>query len=124
MPKATHSRELSHQSSEQLERQRAETDMVAAAINEMAAASQEVAGNVVRTAEATQMANQQAEQGKQVASAAEEQSAVAEEINRSISNIALLSDQTAPQARQNARLSDELAGTANSQSELVARFRI
>src|SRR5690606_29299762 len=36
--------------------------------------------------------------GEQIASAAEEQSAVAEEINRSISNIALLSDQTATQA--------------------------
>src|SRR5690606_11295867 len=42
--------------------------------------------------------------GEQIASAAEEQSAVAEEINRSISSIALLSDQTATQARQNARL--------------------
>src|SRR5690606_782003 len=62
--------------------------------------------------------------GEQIASAAEVQSAVAEEINRSISNIALLSDQTATQARQNARLSDELAGTARSQSALVARFRI
>src|SRR5690606_39583601 len=67
---ATRSMQLSNESSEQLERQRAETDTVAAAINEMAAASQEVAGNVVRTAEATQMANQQADQGKQVASLA------------------------------------------------------
>ncbi|MFA5678873.1 MAG: PAS domain-containing methyl-accepting chemotaxis protein [Pseudomonas sp.] len=263
---AIHSSALSHQSSEQLERQRAETDMVATAINEMSAASMEVAGNVTLTAEATQTANQHAEQGKhvaslareaieilsdsvssaataatqlasdaqeigtvvdvirgiaeqtnllalnaaieaarageqgrgfavvadevralakrtadsteqihrlidnlqqatartlstmrtgkeqadkgvahvieadealdtireaicrvtamgeQIASAAEEQSAVAEEINRNISNIALLSDQTATQAQQNAKLSEALAYTANSQSELVARF--
>src|SRR5690606_8068566 len=62
--------------------------------------------------------------GEQIARAAEEQRAVAEGNNRNLSNIAQLADHTATQARQNARLSDELAGTARSQSALVARFRI
>ena len=58
----------------------------------------------------------------QIASAAEEQSAVVEEINRNVSNIAMLSDQTATQAARSATLSADLATNASSQTALVARF--
>lgn len=258
--------ELSEASLAQLERQRAETDQIAAAINEMTAASQEVASNVARTAEASRIANEQAEKGmgvvshvresmdmlfasidaattvihdlaagardigsvvdvihkiadqtnllalnaaieaaragesgrgfavvadevrslakgtaesteeihklvstlqdaaeravstmsvgseqagrsqeyvveaenaltqirsaihqvgmmsEQIASAAEEQSAVAEEINRSITSVAILSDHTAEEARNQTELSVGLAATAKSQTDLISRF--
>ena len=58
----------------------------------------------------------------QIASAAEEQSAVVEEINHNITNIAVLSDQTATQARRSTELNLELAATATHQSDLVERF--
>ncbi|CEA06341.1 methyl-accepting chemotaxis protein [Pseudomonas saudimassiliensis] len=58
----------------------------------------------------------------QIASAAEEQSAVVEEINHNVNNIALLSDQTATQARRSSELNLELAATANHQNDLVQRF--
>jgi aerotaxis receptor len=59
---------LAGKSSSGLERQRGETEQVAAAISEMAASTQEVAGNVTLTAEATREANRLTGQGRQVAS--------------------------------------------------------
>ena len=50
-----------------LAQQHQETEQVATAINEMAATTQEVAGNVALAAEATQQANQLTEQGRNVA---------------------------------------------------------
>ncbi|MCY1259674.1 Aerotaxis receptor [compost metagenome] len=58
----------------------------------------------------------------QIAAAAEEQSAVAEEINRNISTIANLADQTSGEAQRTALLSEELTNTAHSQYSLVERF--
>src|SRR5690606_8073347 len=113
---ATRSRELSHQSSEQLERQRAETDMVAAAINEMAAASQEVAGNVARTAEATQMANQQADQGKQVASLARD---AIESLTEAVSSAATAASRLASDAQEIGTVVDVIRGIAE-QTNLLA----
>src|SRR5690606_34207340 len=113
---ATRSRELSHQSSEQLERQRAETDMVAAAINEMAAASQEVAGNVASTAEATQMANQQAEQGKQVASLARD---AIESLSEAVSSAATAASWLARHALDIGPVVDVIQGLAE-QTNLLA----
>src|SRR5690606_40468390 len=81
----------------QSERQRAKTDMDADAINEMAAASQEVAGNVVRTAEATQMANQQADQGKQVASLARD---AIESLSEAVSSAATAASRLASDAQE------------------------
>ncbi|MFT5781590.1 MAG: aerotaxis receptor [Pseudomonas sp.] len=59
---------LAEKSSSGLERQRGETEQVAAAISEMAASTQEIASNVTLTAEATRQANQLTAQGRQVAS--------------------------------------------------------
>ncbi|MNN19832.1 Methyl-accepting chemotaxis protein CtpH [compost metagenome] len=58
----------------------------------------------------------------QIAAAAEEQSAVAEEINRNISTIAHLADQTSGEAQRTALLSEELTSTAHTQYSLVERF--
>ena len=58
---------VAQRSSASLEQQRQETDLVATAIQQMAATTQEVASNVHLTAEATQQANQLAQQGQTVA---------------------------------------------------------
>lgn len=113
---AMHSRELSRQSSEQLERQRAETDMVAAAINEMSAASQEVASNVIRTADATRLANEQADKGKQVTSQARE---VIEQLSSSVNSAATAASQLASDAREIGSVVDVIKGIAD-QTNLLA----
>ena len=61
---------LSADSLHKLEQQRAETDQVAAAINQMSATSHEVASNVSLTASASREASNQAERGRQVATQA------------------------------------------------------
>ncbi|CAD5108169.1 methyl-accepting chemotaxis protein [Zestomonas carbonaria] len=78
-------------------------------------ADQALAGISDAVANITDMANQ-------IAAAAEEQSSVADEINRNITNIAQLADQTAGEAQNTAQLSKELTATAYSQSALVERF--
>ena len=113
---ALHSRELSRQSSEQLERQRAETDMVAAAINQMSATSQDVAHNVSKTAEATLLANQQAEKGKQVVSQARE---VIELLSASVGSAATAAGQLADDAQEIGSVVDVITGIAD-QTNLLA----
>ncbi len=63
----------------------------------------------------TDMANQ-------IATATEQQSSVAEQINRNVSSIAQLADQTAGEAQRTALLSEELTQTARGQYSLVDRF--
>ncbi|WP_034048465.1 methyl-accepting chemotaxis protein, partial [Pseudomonas aeruginosa] len=58
---------LAHHSSAGLEQQRAETEQVATAVNEMAATTQEVANNVQLTADATQKANELTSRGRDIA---------------------------------------------------------
>jgi len=60
----------------------------------------------------------------QIASAAEEQSAVAEEIDRNITNISQLGDQTAEGARQTATSSQEMAQLAVQLQTLVGQFKV
>lgn len=58
----------------------------------------------------------------QIAAATEEQTAAADEINRNITTIAQLADQTSEQAHQSTNLSKELTRTASTQYSLVERF--
>ncbi|VAW74300.1 Methyl-accepting chemotaxis sensor/transducer protein [hydrothermal vent metagenome] len=60
----------------------------------------------------------------QIASAAEEQSAVAEEIDRNITNIRQLGDQTASGATQTASSSQEMAQLAVQLQTLVGQFKV
>ncbi|WP_437880540.1 methyl-accepting chemotaxis protein [Pseudomonas sp. LRF_L74] len=60
--------QLAHNSSAGLDRQKAETEQVAAAVNQMAASTLEVANNVARTAIATQEANRLTGEGRTIAS--------------------------------------------------------
>lgn len=86
------------------------------------------AGYVIAADEAlsaiTDAIDQVGQMSEQIASAAEQQSAVAEEVSRSINSIAGLSDNTAREARRHAELSTELATTAKSQMDLIARFNL
>ncbi|PRB81294.1 chemotaxis protein [Pseudomonas sp. MYb185] len=113
---ALHSSDLSRQSSEQLERQRNETDMVAAAVNEMSAATQEVAGNVHRAADAARSANQQAEQGKLVAGKARDS---IEMLSSSVSSAATVASQLATDAKEIGTVVDVIKGIAE-QTNLLA----
>jgi len=69
---AAHSSLLSNQTEHALLEQRAETDMTAAAMTEMAASISEVAGHVQQTATEAQTANELAEQGDKVAGTSRE----------------------------------------------------
>jgi aerotaxis receptor len=69
---AAHSSMLSSQTEQALLEQRAETDMTAAAMTEMAASISEVAGHVHATADEAQTASKLAQQGDQVAGTSRE----------------------------------------------------
>lgn len=59
-----------------------------------------------------------------IASAAEEQSAVAEDLNRSVTRIAKIADDTADAARRTSEASVEVRSLAGQLESLVARFKI
>jgi aerotaxis receptor len=63
---AQEAEDLAHGSYDSLQRQRQETEMIATAINEMAATTQEVAGNIVSSADATAQANQLLSEGREI----------------------------------------------------------
>ncbi len=60
----------------------------------------------------------------QIASAAEEQSAVAEEINRNITNISQIGDETAEGVGQTAAASENLAQLSTQLQSLVGQFKL
>ena len=60
----------------------------------------------------------------QIASAAEEQLAVAEEINRNITNISHVSEESADGARETSSSSEQLARLSDELYQLVARFKV
>lgn len=116
LKQALQSSELAQQSSQQLERQRNETDMVAAAVNEMSAATQEVANNVHRAADAAAHANQQAEQGKAVAGQARD---AIELLSASVSSAATVASQLANDAKEIGTVVDVIRSIAE-QTNLLA----
>jgi methyl-accepting chemotaxis protein len=59
-----------------------------------------------------------------IASAAEEQSSVAEEINRNITNVSEIAEDTSDASRQNVETSHELSALANRLHTLVQRFKL
>jgi len=60
----------------------------------------------------------------QIASAAEEQSCVAEEINRNVSNISQISEETAQGAGQTAISSNELARLGEELRDMISQFKV
>ena len=64
-----------------------------------------------------------AQMNLQIASAAEEQSAVSDEVNRNVSAIRDMTEVLASQAKSSARSSQSLSQLANTQQQLVSRFR-
>lgn len=88
---------LAHESSEGLERQKAETEQVATAVNQMASTTLEVANHVQRTADATQQANQLTRKGRGIAGetreAIERLSASVGETGQTVTRLAKDSDE-------------------------------
>jgi methyl-accepting chemotaxis protein len=60
----------------------------------------------------------------QIANAAEEQSSVTEEINRNITNINHVAEQSTVGAQQIAQASDDLASLAEQLKGMVERFKV
>jgi aerotaxis receptor len=94
---------LAHESSEGLERQKAETEQVAAAINQMAATTQEVANHVQRTASASQQANELTGQGRTIAG----------ETRQAIERLSASVGETGQTVTRLAKDSDEIGGVVD-----------
>ncbi len=108
--------QLAGQSSQGLVRQRQETDLVATAVNQMAAATQEVSGNVQQTATATREARELAVLGQQVASQARESIEI---LSESVSAAASVSAQLASDAQHIGSVVDVIKSIAD-QTNLLA----
>ncbi|GAA6131544.1 methyl-accepting chemotaxis protein [Halopseudomonas sabulinigri] len=108
--------QLASQSSTGLAQQRNETDLVAAAINEMAAATQEVSGNVQSTATATRDASELALHGKNVATKARES---IENLSGAVNTATTVANKLASDAREIGTVVDVIKGIAE-QTNLLA----
>lgn len=113
---ATEASQLALDSSHGLSQQRQETEQVATAVNEMAAATQEVSGNVQRTAESTRHASELASQGKAVTEATRR---AIEQLASAVNAAADVSSQLASDARQIGTVVDVIKGIAE-QTNLLA----
>ncbi|SNS98606.1 methyl-accepting chemotaxis sensory transducer with Pas/Pac sensor [Pseudomonas segetis] len=94
---------LAQNSSAGLERQRQETELVAAAVNEMAATTLEVASNVARTAIATQEANRLSSEGR----------AIAAETREAIQRLSVSVGETGETVTRLAQDSNEIGGVVD-----------
>ncbi|WP_226503536.1 PAS domain-containing methyl-accepting chemotaxis protein [Pseudomonas sp. MWU16-30317] len=94
---------LAHNSSTGLERQRVETEQVAAAVNQMAATTAQVASHVHRTAEATQQANTLTGKGR----------AIAGETRDAIQRLSVVVGETGQTVLQLAKDSNEIGGVVD-----------
>ena len=108
--------DIARQSSEGLAQQRAETDQVATAINQMAAATLEVSGNVQNAADATHDAAQLAIQGKQLASNAR---TAIENLSGAVESASTVTNKLASDAREIGTVVDVIKGIAE-QTNLLA----
>ncbi|TVP92265.1 MAG: PAS domain S-box protein [Pseudomonadaceae bacterium] len=113
---ATEASQLALDSAHGLSQQRQETEQVATAVNEMAAATQEVSGNVQRTAESTRHASALASQGKEVALATRR---AIEQLAAAVNAAADVSSQLASDAKQIGTVVDVIKGIAE-QTNLLA----
>lgn len=59
-----------------------------------------------------------------IASAAEEQSSVAEEINRNVTSVSQIAEETSDASRQNVATSTQLASLASQLQKVVQRYRL
>ncbi|MBD1553444.1 PAS domain-containing methyl-accepting chemotaxis protein [Pseudomonas typographi] len=100
---ARQSDQLAHASAGGLDRQKAETDQVATAINQMAATTQEVASHVQRAADATQQANRLTREGRGIAG----------ETREAIQRLSVAVGETGLTVTQLARDSDEIGGVVD-----------
>ena len=108
--------EIARRSSEGLAQQRAETDQVATAINQMAAATLQVSGNVQSTAEATRDAADLAVQGKRLASNAR---IAIENLSGAVDSASTVTNKLASDAREIGTVVDVIKGIAE-QTNLLA----
>ncbi|MEH6566396.1 MAG: PAS domain-containing methyl-accepting chemotaxis protein [Halopseudomonas sp.] len=113
---AVEASQLATQSSSGLAQQRNETDLVAAAINEMAAATQEVSGNVQSTATATRDASDLALHGKTVAAQAR---GAIESLLNAVNAASGVTNKLASDAREIGTVVDVIKGIAE-QTNLLA----
>ncbi|UJJ32044.1 methyl-accepting chemotaxis protein [Halopseudomonas maritima] len=107
---------IASHSSDRLARQRAETDQVATAINEMAAATLQVSGNVQSAAQATHDAAELATQGKRLASHARQ---AIESLSGAVDSASTVTHQLASDAREIGSVVDVIKGIAE-QTNLLA----
>lgn len=107
---------LAQSSYQGLERQRQETDLIATAINEMAATTQEVAGNVLRTADATEEASRLLAQGRSIT--AETRSAI-ESLSVAVGDTGKVVNQLAQDSQEIGSVVDVIKSIAD-QTNLLA----
>ena len=108
--------QLAHSSSSSLQRQRQETEMVAASISLMASATQEVARSIIHTATSTEQANALADEGRAIAAKA---SQTIERLSEAVGQSSLTVSRLAQDSTEIGSVVDVIKGIAD-QTNLLA----
>ncbi len=113
---------------EMIERLQSAANEAVAAMKTGQEEAEATVGQAAKTSESldavTRAVSAISEMNQQIATAAEEQSAVSSEIDKNVSNISHIGEQTAESARQTASSGTQLAQLAEQLQMLVGRFRI